>query len=95
MLSACTLLEVAIKASLGKLEIGDEWAEELLSEGFELLPISPIHATAYRRLPYIEVSGAPHRDPFDRMLVAQARAERVPIVTRDAAVAAHGVQIIW
>ena len=89
------LFEVAIKASLGKLEVPDEWAEELLAEGFELLPISPAHAQAYRELPYVEVDGHPLRDPFDRLLVAQAEAEAVPIVTRDPAILAHGPATIW
>lgn len=95
MFGAGTLLEVSIKASLGKLEAAEEWAEELLAEGFSLLPISTAHATAYRRLPYVELNGRPHRDPFDRLLVAQAVTEGVPVVTRDPAVAAHGVPTLW
>lgn len=95
MLSAGTLFEVSIKASLGKLEIAEEWAEELFAEGFALLPISVGHGAAYRRLPYVEVGGKRQRDPFDRLLVAQAAAERIPVVTRDPAIAAHGVATIW
>ena len=86
---------MSIKASLGKLEVPEEWAEELLAEGFSLLAISPAHASAYRRLAYIELKGRPHRDPFDRLLVAQALVEGVPIVTRDPGVAAHGISAIW
>ena len=95
LFGAGTLFEVSIKASLGKLEAAEEWAEELLAEGFSLLPISTIHAAAYRGLPYVEVGGKPHRDPFDRLLVAQAMSEGVPIVTRDPAIAAHGVPTLW
>jgi PIN domain nuclease of toxin-antitoxin system len=95
MLSAGTLLEVSIKTSLGKLEAPAEWAEELLAEGFSLLPISPAHARAYRELPYVEVEGRPLRDPFDRLLVAQAMVERTPLVTRDPAIVAHGVPTLW
>lgn len=95
MLSAGTLLEVAIKASLGKLEIADEWAEELFAEGFDLLPITHDHARAYRRLPYAIVNGKPLRDPFDRLLVAQAEIEGSPIVTRDPGILAHGPATIW
>lgn len=95
MFSAGTLLEVSIKASLGKLEAAEEWGEELLAEGFSLLPITTAHATAYRRLPYVELNGKPHRDPFDRLLAAQAIVEGVPVVTRDPGITAHGVPTVW
>ncbi len=70
-----TLFEVSIKASLGKFEVAEGWAEELLAEGFSLLPISLAHAHAYRELPYVKLNGRVLRDPFDRFLVAQAEAE--------------------
>ena len=73
----------------------DEWAEELLAEGFGLLAISLAHAQAYRQLPYVKVNGNPLRDPFDRLLVAQAEVEAIPIVTRDPAILAHGPATIW
>jgi len=95
LFSAGTLFEVSIKASLGNLEVADEWAEELIAEGFALLPISTAHAAVYRHLPYVEVAGTRQRDPFDRMLVAQAQVEGVPLVTRDPAIAAHGVPTLW
>jgi len=95
LLSACTLFEVAIKSSLGKLEVPTEWAEELMAEGFSLLPISIAHAQAYRGLPYVKVDGSTFRDPFDRLLVAQAEVEGLPIVTRDPAILAHGPKTVW
>lgn len=95
LLSAGTLFEVAIKASLGKLRVPDGWAEELLAEGFGLLAIAPSHARALRALPYAEHSGRPLRDPFDRLLAAQAGIERVPVISRDPAFAAHGASTIW
>lgn len=95
LFSAGTLFELAVKASLGKLTVADEWAEELLTEGFALLAISPAHARALRELPYVEVNGRPLRDPFDRLFVAQAGVEGVPIVTRDPAIRAHGIPTIW
>ena len=95
MFGAGTLFEVEIKASLGKLEVAEGWAEELLSEGFSLLPITPAHAAAYRCLPYVELGGTLQRDPFDRLLVAQATVEEVPLVSRDSGVAAHGVATLW
>ncbi len=95
LFSAGTLLEVSIKASLGKLEVAEEWAEELLAEGFALLPISPAHARAYRELAYVKLDGKLLRDPFDRLLVAQAEVEGIPIVSRDPAIAAYGAPVIW
>ena len=81
-------------ARLGELE-AEEWAQQLLAEGFALLPISPAHAAAYRRLPYVELNGRAHRDPFDRLLVAQATVEGVPVVTRDPGIAAQGLPVLW
>lgn len=95
LVSAGTLFEVSIKASLGKLEVAEEWVEELLAEGFALLPISVAHAAAYRRLPYVELGGKRLRDPFDRLLVAQAATEQIPLVTCDPGIVAHGVATIW
>jgi PIN domain nuclease of toxin-antitoxin system len=95
LFSAGTLFEVAIKASLDKLEAPDGWAEELLAEGFALLPISLAHAHAYRELPYVELNGKLQRDPFDRLLAAQAGVEAVPLITRDRGLVAHGVATIW
>jgi PIN domain nuclease of toxin-antitoxin system len=95
LIGAGTLFEVSIKASLGKLEVAEEWAEELLTEGFALLPISVAHAASYRHLPYVEVGGRRQRDPFDRLLIAQAATERVPLVTCDPGIVAHGVATIW
>lgn len=95
LLSAGTLFEVSIKASLGKLRVAEEWSEELLTEGFALLPISVAHAIAYRRLPYVEFSGKRQRDPFDRLLVAQAEVEKIPLVSCDRGIVAHGTPTIW
>lgn len=66
-----------------------------MAEGFALLSITPAHAHAYRALPYVEVGGKALRDPFDRLLVAQAEVEGVPIVTRDPEIIAHGGATIW
>jgi PIN domain nuclease of toxin-antitoxin system len=95
LIGAGTLLEVAIKASLGKLQVDGDWAEEALADGFSLLPILPPHANALRALPYLSVNGSVIRDPFDRLLIAQASVERVPVISRDAAVRSHGVPIVW
>ncbi|MGA8745437.1 MAG: hypothetical protein WB507_06210 [Solirubrobacterales bacterium] len=63
--------------------------------GAALLPISVSHAAAYRRLPYVEVGRQRQRDPFDRLLVAQALTERIPLVSCDSGIVAHGVATIW
>jgi PIN domain nuclease of toxin-antitoxin system len=44
---------------------------------------------------FVELAGTPIRDPFDRLLAAQARVEAIPVVTRDPAIAAHGVATVW
>ena len=95
LLSAGTLFEVSIKASLGKLEVPVDWDEELFAEGFSLLPVTSAHARALRGLPYVDVGGRAQRDPFDRLLVAQAAVESIPVVTRDPAIQAHDVATIW
>ena len=83
--SAASIWEVSIKASLGKIQAD---ASLLLAEiepaGFTLLQISGDHAVAVGLLPSI------HRDPFDRMLVAQARTEPLILLTNDAALAGYG-----
>jgi len=76
--SAVSIWEVSIKAGLGKLDIAqDRFVERLHSAGFEPLAISWAHAAAVRNLPDI------HRDPFDRMLVAQAICEPLRLLTAD------------
>jgi PIN domain nuclease of toxin-antitoxin system len=95
LLSAVSLLEIGIKTSLGKLRLEDGWVGPLLGDGFGFLPIEPDHALVLGRMPFVEVSGTPIRDPFDRMLAAQSIVEAIPIVTRDPAIAAHGVPTIW
>lgn len=95
LLSAMSLFEVAIKASVRKLPVAAGWADELLASGFSLLAIGTSHGEALHDLPFVTVNGAIMRDPFDRLLVAQAGTEGVPVITRDPAIAAHGVPTIW
>jgi PIN domain nuclease of toxin-antitoxin system len=90
--SAASLWEIAIKEGLGKLRLPGppaEWLPEALERtGFETLPIAGAHALAAGALP------PHHRDPFDRMLVAQAVAEGLTVVTRDVRFAAYGVAVL-
>lgn len=87
--SAASVWEIAIKRSLGKLTIEDGWARALARLGFDALPITAIHAEAVERLPWH------HRDPFGRLLVAQAVAERLDLVTADERLAAYEPEIVW
>jgi PIN domain nuclease of toxin-antitoxin system len=75
--SAATIWEVAIKQAIGKLPEPAGLPERIRDSGFTPLPISAEHAIAAGRLPMV------HRDPFDRMLVAQAQCEDLTLVTRD------------
>jgi PIN domain nuclease of toxin-antitoxin system len=83
--SAVTGWEVAIKTAVGRLQTSRTVTEAILETGFEELPVRLRHAQALARLK------AHHRDPFDRMLVAQALVEGLTIVTRDRAFEAYQV----
>ena len=87
--SAATAWEAAIKAALGRLRIPDTIEAGVIDSGFERLPISFAHAEAAARLP------PHHADPFDRMLVAQARTEGLTLVTHDRRLAPYGIEILW
>ncbi len=86
-ISAATLWEISIKQSLGKLGPAD-LPERVRDAGFRELPITTAHAIAAGRLPPI------HRDPFDRMLVAQARCEDLTLVTRDEHIHKYDVTLL-
>jgi len=90
--SAATVWEIAIKQQIGKLEQPEEMIDlgELIeSRGFSPLPISVAHAQAAGALP------GPHRDPFDRMLIAQAIAEGMALVSNEKRFDAYGVKRLW
>jgi PIN domain nuclease of toxin-antitoxin system len=88
--SVVAVWEIAIKSALGKLEVPhNSLPDRLVELGFELLPVTAEHAWAVRRLP------PNHGDPFDRLLIAQAQVERLPVVTADASFADYGVQVVW
>ncbi|HEY8527089.1 MAG TPA: type II toxin-antitoxin system VapC family toxin [Acidimicrobiales bacterium] len=86
--SAATVWEVAIKQSLGKLKAPDDLAEQIRDGEFRNLPITSEHVIAASRLPAI------HRDPFDRVLVAQAQADGLTLVTRDRVLPRYGLAVL-
>lgn len=90
LVSAASAWEIAIKVAIGKLSANvDEIVRAGLEAGFDELAITLAHAVRVRSLP------PHHRDPFDRMLVAQAVEEGLTVVTRDAVVARYGVSTLW
>lgn len=93
LLSVGSLWEMAIKSSLGRLTLAlsfDEIVEQQVKgNAMEVLPIRPPHFDALRTLPFH------HKDPFDRLLIAQAIAEDVPILSRDGHFHAYDVDVAW
>jgi PIN domain nuclease of toxin-antitoxin system len=86
--SVATIWEVVIKQAIGKLQGPGDLPERVRDSGFTPLPIGPGHATAAGRLPLL------HRDPFDRMLVAQAQCENLTLVTTDTNCQKYDVSIL-
>ena len=93
MVSAAAAWDIATKARLGKVPMAVDWLEDfegvLVREGFEVLAISVGHAVRAGLLP------GPHRNPFDRMLIAQSQAEGVPILSNDEVFDGYGVRRLW
>ena len=91
--SSVSLWEVAIKFALGKLKLPAPYADifprQLELNGFALLPITPAHCAALLTLPFH------HRDPFDRLLLAQAKAESMTLVTDDGQFGPYRVPLLW
>ena len=91
--SAASAWEICTKVRIGKLPTGRALCEDfsgfLTRWHFEPLPISIAHARLAGRLVQR------HKDPFDRMLAAQAQIEAMPLVTNDAAFAAFNIQVVW
>ena len=86
--SAASGLEISIKRSLGKLRVPGSLFEEVLLEGFLHLPVTFQHGERVGSLPLI------HRDPFDRILVAQAQLENLVILTRDQYIPKYDVTVL-
>lgn len=92
-LSAGTVWEISIKVGLKKLVLSlpfRQWITQgMVDLGLSILPITAHHAEAQMGLPLH------HRDPFDRLLIAQAQVEKMSIVSSDATLAIYGVHRIW
>jgi PIN domain nuclease of toxin-antitoxin system len=91
--SVASLWEILIKSQSGKLPLpqptGPYVMAKLAFNGVKILPVTPSHVLRIESLPMR------HRDPFDRMLIAQSLEEKLPIVTSDAVFQRYDVQIIW
>jgi PIN domain nuclease of toxin-antitoxin system len=86
--SVASVWEAAIKVGIGKLEVPSDLTEGIRLVGFQYQDIEPEDAWAAGRLPLH------HRDPFDRMIIAQALRRNLPVLTRDPRFEAYGVTIL-
>lgn len=93
ILSIASLWELAIKSSIGKLTLSLPFAEYvqryILDAETEILPILPAHTVGVSHLSFH------HRDPFDRVLIAQSLVENIPIISRDGVFDDYAVQRVW
>jgi PIN domain nuclease of toxin-antitoxin system len=91
--SAASAWEIATKFRLGKLpgaaELAPHFDDFLIQESFESLSITAAHATRAGLLP------GPHKDPFDRMLIAQSQAENLPVISGDSIFDTYKVRRLW
>ena len=86
--SSATVWEINIKKSIGKLDVPDNLLDEIKSHRFTPIDINFDHAQLVGRLPYI------HKDPFDRIIIAQAIIEKFVLVTRDRIIAKYDVNVL-
>jgi PIN domain nuclease of toxin-antitoxin system len=93
LVSVVSAWEIATKVRLGRLPIAaqliQDFVEELARERIQILDVNADHGIRAGSLP------GPHKDPFDRMLIAQAIAENIPIVSNDRALDGYGVNRVW
>ena len=89
LISAVVVWEVAIKRRLGKLGAPDDLLQQLERAGVDLLPVTARHANRVGTLPMH------HRDPFDRLLIAQADIDDLTLVTADSGMSDYEIDVIW
>ena len=90
--SIASLWEIAIKISLGKLELKTPFKEinrQLLENGFEILPVTFEDTLTVSNMPFH------HRDPFDRIIIAQALTNGLTIISRDELFSSYNVKVLW
>jgi PIN domain nuclease of toxin-antitoxin system len=86
--SVVSFAEIGVKAAVGKLTVPDDFQAHVVGTGIRLLGLSPDHGLAVASLPLH------HRDPFDRLLIAQARQERMTLATADPRIRAYDVPVL-
>ena len=93
LISPASLWKIAIKFSIGKLSLPDSFGNfiptQLRHNDIEILPLALVHLEKVSLLPFH------HRDPFDRLIVAQSLSENLPVASSDAAFDAYGVERVW
>jgi PIN domain nuclease of toxin-antitoxin system len=93
LVSAASAWEIATKVRLGRLaaaaDLVEDFVDDIKRQRMEILAVSAEHGIRAGLLP------GPHKDPFDRMLIAQAQAENVPILSNDRALDGYGVRRLW
>lgn len=90
--SIVSMWEIAIKSSIGKVEIKSSISKIVQTcenEQFEILPIKPFHLDEIGRLPAI------HGDPFDRLIISQAISENLVIITKDGTIPMYNIKVLW
>lgn len=88
LFSVVSFAEIGVKTAIGKLSVPRDLRQHVLNSGVQVLSLDAQHGLAVAELPMH------HRDPFDRLLIAQARSQRLTIVTADRRIAAYDVPVI-
>lgn len=98
-ISPASFWEISIKINLGKYRLNVPYAQfmndSIMGHGFQVLAITPMHTEVVSTLPFQIIGGTQHRDPFDRLLISQAKAQGMGIVSDDGKFPPYGVPIIW
>ncbi|MEO0556762.1 MAG: type II toxin-antitoxin system VapC family toxin [Bacteroidota bacterium] len=93
LLSVASLWGMAIKSRLGRLELALPFSalveEQVRGNAIDVLPIRASHLDSVAQLPFH------HKDPFDRLIVAQAMAEEIPVLSRDGAFSDYEIEVLW
>ncbi|MBF0491906.1 MAG: type II toxin-antitoxin system VapC family toxin [Deltaproteobacteria bacterium] len=93
LLSVVSIWEISIKYSIGKLKLKEnpkKWIPSLIPQlGFQILPVLETHALTILDLPLH------HRDPFDRLLIAQSKSENIPLISSDGIFKEYDVECVW